>query len=287
MSQLGFRFYLLWQTNKTGSYSTRASRKKLLNLIADQLIAGGYKLTDPSGLKPKHIEYLVQRWMAEKLSASTIKNRMSQLRWLAKQIDKPNIVAKNNDSYLIPLRQNKPEGKAKLLDRQKLALIKDPHTRFSLRLQEQFGLRREECIKFMVSYADRGDHIALKSSWTKGGRARVVPITRDSQRQLLNEIKVFAGGKSLIRSDRNYAQQLRVYETQTIAAGLTNNHGLRHQYARDRYKELTGWNCPAEDGPHRVDLELALIQLDVDARLQVAKELGHTRFSITYAYLGS
>ena len=68
MSQLGFRFYQLWQTNKTGSYSTRASRKKLLNLIADQLIAGGYKLTDPSGLKPKHIEYLVQRWMAEKLS---------------------------------------------------------------------------------------------------------------------------------------------------------------------------------------------------------------------------
>lgn len=53
------------------------------------------------------------------------------------------------------------------------------------------------------------------------------------------------------------------------------------------YKELTGWNCPAEGGPHRIDLELALKQLDVDARLLVAKELGHTRFSITYAYLGS
>lgn len=211
MSQLGFRFFQLWQTNKTGSYSTRNSRKKLLNLIADQLIAGGYKLTDPSGLKPKHIDYLVQRWMAERLSASTIKNRMSQLRWLATQIDKKNIIAKSNDSYLIPLRQNKPEGKAKTLDKQKLALINDPHTRFSLRLQEQFGLRREECIKFMASYADRGDHIALKSSWTKGGRARVVPITRDSQRQLLNEIKVFAGGKSLIRSDRNCANWRAVF----------------------------------------------------------------------------
>lgn len=287
MSQLGFRFYQLWEKNKSGSFSTRASRKKLLNLIADQLIAGGYKLKDPAGLKPKHIEYLVQRWTAEKLSASTIKNRMSQLRWLAGQIEKPNIVAKSNDAYMIPQRQNKPEGKAKLLDHQKLALVTDPQTKFSLRLQEQFGLRREECIKFNVSYADRGDYIALKASWTKGGRARTVPITKESQRQLLDELKRFAGGQSLIRSDRNYAQQLKVYESQTAAVGLNKNHGLRHQYARERYKELTGWPCPANGGPHRVDLELVAKQVDIDVRYLIAKELGHSRFSITYTYLGS
>lgn len=40
----------------------------------------------------------------------------------------------------------------------------------SLQLQQAFGLRREESIKFQPRYADRGDHIALKGSWTKGGR---------------------------------------------------------------------------------------------------------------------
>ena len=37
----------------------------------------------------------------------------------------------------------------------------------SLELQQAFGLRREEAIKFIPSFADRGDHLVLKASWTK------------------------------------------------------------------------------------------------------------------------
>lgn len=48
-------------------------------------------------------------------------------------------------------------------------------------LQAAFGLRREEVIKFQPSYADRGDRIALKGLWTKGGRERTVPITTTVQ----------------------------------------------------------------------------------------------------------
>jgi hypothetical protein len=46
----------------------------------------------------------------------------------------------------------------------------------SLRLQAAFGLRREEAVKFQPSYADRGDRLALKASWCKGGRAREIPV---------------------------------------------------------------------------------------------------------------
>ena len=47
----------------------------------------------------------------------------------------------------------------------------------SLELQQAFGLRREEAMKFQPSFADQGDHIRLKGSWTKGGKAwvRVLP----------------------------------------------------------------------------------------------------------------
>jgi len=287
MSQLGFRLYQLCKSDRSGSYSTRASRLKVLNLVADQLTFGGYKLKDPSGLKPKHVEYLIHKWQSENLSASTIKNRMAVLRWTAQQIGKPNIIAKSNDAYMIPRREHKPEGKAKVLDHQKLANITDIHTKYSLRLQEQFGLRREECIKFVVSYADQKDHITIKASWAKGGRARTVPITSESQRQLLNELKAFAGGQALIRSDRNYVEQLRVYEKQTQSAGICKNHGLRHQYVRERYKALTGWECPANGGPHRKDLELVAKQVDIAVRNQLTRELGHNRFNITYTYLGS
>ena len=56
----------------------------------------------------------------------------------------------------------------------------------SLELQQAFGLRREEAIKFIPDYADQGDHLVLKPSWTKGGKARVIPVRTAEQRAVLN-----------------------------------------------------------------------------------------------------
>ena len=36
----------------------------------------------------------------------------------------------------------------------------------------------------------------------------------------------------------------------TLRAGLSQMHGLRHAYAQNRYEELTGWQCPAVGGPN-------------------------------------
>ena len=79
----------------------------------------------------------------------------------------------------------------------------------SLQLQATFGLRREEAIKFQPSYADRGDYIALKGSWTKGGRERIVPITTAEQRDVLAAHRL-AGTGSLIPADKTYIQQRHV-----------------------------------------------------------------------------
>ena len=111
-------------------------------------------------------------------------------------------------------------------------------------LQVAFGLRREEAIKFNPTYAMQSDHIKLKSSWTKGGRARTVPITSTEQRRLLEEVKALARGGALIPPHLDYVKQLHRYERQIRNAGLSRLHGLRHGYAQRRYLELTGWVCP-------------------------------------------
>ena len=64
-----------------------------------------------------------------------------------------------------------------------MAKVRDEHIRMSLELQQAFGLRREESIKFIPSYADQGDHLTLKRTWTKGGKARVIPIRTEEQRE--------------------------------------------------------------------------------------------------------
>ena len=55
----------------------------------------------------------------------------------------------------------------------------------SLGLQEAFGLRREESIKLRPTWADRGEVLHLKVSWTKGGKERDIPIRTKAQYALL------------------------------------------------------------------------------------------------------
>jgi integrase len=156
----------------------------------------------------------------------------------------------------------------------------------SLALQQAFGLRREEAIKFMPGYANQGDHLILKASWTKGGKARTVPIRTAEQRQLLDRTHKLAGRGSLIPGSRSYVQQLRIYEGQTLRAGLSQLHGLRHAYAQQRYVELTGWKAPAAGGPLSKTLTPEQRDQDREVRLIISKELGHEREQITAVYLG-
>ena len=81
--------------------------------------------------------------------------------------------------------------------------------------------------------------------WAKRvGRPREVPVRNDAQRALLDEARRLVGSGALIPPQRNYRQQLKVYESQTREAGLYRMHGLRHLYALTRYEEITGWKAP-------------------------------------------
>jgi len=157
----------------------------------------------------------------------------------------------------------------------------------SLRLQEAFGLRREESIKFQPRYADRIDHIAIKGSWAKGGRDRKVPITTPEQRTVLDEAHRLVGLGSLIPANKTYIQQRHVYDGQCKAAGLSNMHGLRHRYAQMRYEVLMGWKAPAAGGPSKAQLSNSQRMSDQHARQQISHELGHERLKVTSIYLGT
>ena len=168
-----------------------------------------------------------------------------------------------------------------------MAKVRDQHVRMSLELQQAFGLRREEAIKFIPTYADQGNHLVLKPSWTKGGKARVIPIRTEDQREVLDRAHKLAGKGSLIPGSRNYVKQLRIYEGHTIRAGLSKMHGLRHSYAQHRYEDLTGWKSPAAGGPPSISLDRKQREQDHHARLIISRELGHERRQIVSVYLGT
>ena len=287
MKDLNYQLMKLCKANRDGSYSTQATRRRILDRIANQLHALGYKHMQARSLKPKHVDALVSLWKDQGLSIGTFKNRLSALRWWARKVGKDDIIPKDNDALDIGRRsQVGMESKAWELNEAQLEKISDPYVRLSLRLQAAFGLRREEAIKFRPNYAIKDDHIRLKASWTKGGRTRTVPIRIDEQRQLLEAVRKLARGGALIPPNKNYEEQLHRYERQVRTAGIKNPHGLRHAYAQRRYEELTGWKSPLAGGPASKSLTIEQRALNEGARETISRELGHDRTSITRIYLG-
>ena len=292
MNKLEYGFNHILERNRDGSYATQSNRRRMLSMFADQLKKTGYKTNEmrPSDIKGRHINALVRQWKIDGISAGTMKNRMSNIRWLAEKIGKADMI-KTNATYGIEDRQyitNKDKSlRTDNLDLDKLS----SYVRQSIELQKHFGLRREEAMKFSPEYALGGYDpysapvLRIKPSWAKGGRAREIPITSDAQRNALMAALTLAGDGSLIPADRSYKEHLGHFERETSAIGLGQTHGLRHLYAQNRYRELVGIDCPAVGGI--VDLTDAQKALDLSARQTISNELGHNRLSVTGIYLGS
>jgi hypothetical protein len=288
MRDLNYDFKQICRRNRDGSFGTQADREHMLDLFANQLYEMGVKKLRAQGFKPGHVKLLVDRWLAEELSRGTLKNRMSVMRWLAEKIGKENIVERTNAAYGIPDRIYVTNvSRAKELDLDQLQRIRCPYTKMSLRLEDAFGMRREASIKIVPARAHQGDVLVLKASWNKGGREIRIPIRTPEQRQLLEEAKALAKGKSLVApAYATYRDYLHHFRQECRRAGIHGVHGHRHRYAQRRYHELTGRECPARGGPTSKQLTKKEKAIDRKARETISREMGHGREAITAVYLG-
>lgn len=280
--------------HRDGSHATQANRRAMLKMFAEQLKACGYNThrMTPNDLKGRHVNKLLDLWRKDGVSTGTIKNRMVVLRWWAKKVGNSGAV-QSNDTYNIEKRvyvTNRDKSVSlKDLDLSKI----DENIAQSLRLQDAFGLRREESMKFQPEFAldgqwiDNAKYIVLKPTWTKGKRGRTIPISNENQRKELRKAYALAqkNGGSMIPKEKSYKTHLASFERVTSALGVGQTHGLRHGYAQTRYRELMGFDCPAVGGPRSLTADE--IAKDKEVRLLISSELGHGRIGVTSIYLGS
>jgi len=284
---LNYELKKICRRNKDGSFTTQANRERMLSQIADQLHMLGFHNMKVTSLKQKHVWALVRHWQEKGISAATIKNRMSALRWWSEKIGKKEVVFKRNDDYKIDRRETVArKSKALVVDDEVINSISDPFVRASVSLQVVFPLRREEAMKICPVKADRGDFLHLDRSWCKGGRERDIPIITSEERKVLDEAKAIAGNGSLIPAHLNYKQQMKLFEKLTHKAGIGHTHGFRHANAQKRFEKEAGFKSPVNGGPKRNEMSDVEKAADDKARLQVSKELGHSRKEVAGAYLG-
>lgn len=165
-------------------------------------------------------------------------------------------------------------------------------------LQRAFGLRfKESCLlspKRALKEAKKHGHITL-SAGTKGGKKRTVPCSEPGLIALERAVLV-QDGRSMVPKGMLYGDFRRECYEQARLAEISF-HPERHAFAQNRYTELTGAPSPIHAGWGRKErivrlsefLSITLdeaTEIDHDARLQIAVELGHNRVGISNAYLG-
>ena len=178
-----------------------------------------------------------------------------------------------------------------------------PVVSIMLELQRELGLRFEESAKIDAEKAYRQaleKSLVKVEAGTKGGRVREVPITSNSQIVALKaaaDYQSFHKIKSMIHNGQSYKdfRNAAYNEIRTLGVAF---HGERHAYAIGRYQDLVGVGAPVVVGIKKPSEHIAYIAkilgvtvkeaglLDYSARLRISVELGHSRASVTRAYLG-
>ena len=275
MRDLNYDLKQLCRHNRDGSYATQADREHLLDQIADQLDEMGFRQMDAHGFKPKHVEKLVERWLAERLAAGHDQEPHERSA-LAGAEDRQGEHRRAHQCRLrhsgSGVRHQRVEGEGP----RRRSAGRDPLTstsgpRCACRPPSGCGARRRS--RSSLAWADRGDTLASKASWNKGGRKREVPIVpRNSGSSLTRPRR--SPGQEPRRArrtppTRDYLRHFR-YECERV--GIHGVHGHRHLYAQRRYQELTGWDCPARGGPTSKQLTKEQKQRDREARLHQPRD---------------
>jgi integrase len=280
------------------SLNTVKARAYIVHQFFNDVRKAGYAVTSVLNLSQKHIAAAVQKWAREGLSASTIQTRMSILRWLAEAVSKPGMVTDATDYGLTEeavartyvAQEDKSWTSHEVLPKEKIKEIYklDVWVGIQLEMASALGLRVAEAIMMRPALCHLGDMLRIDHG-TKGGRTRLVEVRTVEQAEILSHAKEIAQksprgslcppGKKLAQAKNRLYYICRKVGVTKDQLGVTA-HGLRHQYANDRFEEIAG-QPSAVRGGQVVDRER-----NRRARHQVTQDLGHARLSITTAYTG-
>lgn len=287
--------------DKIVSHETMDHRKELLILSMRELRGLGFKLESPHNLQQRHIRALAKSWEERRLAASTIANRISVLRALTIWIGKPSMIQRAADFVTDPstVRRTQASTQDKSWVSNGIdipALIGmveqyDWRVGLQLRLMKAFGLRRKEAVMFRPLKADLGVAIRVRDG-TKGGRERIVLVETPEQHEILAlaKSKVHHVNEHIGHPEHNLQQGIRRFNYVIDRFGITKNglgitsHGLRHQHLNDLYEKIAGVPSPVRSGSLTADLDKLTHDI---ARARVTQEAGHSRLSITSAYIGA
>ena len=285
---------------KTVGIGTIKARASIAHQALNEIRAAGFDIRNLLTIDQRHITAVVNTWIKNNLSASTIQTRFSVLKWLATGLGKRGLIQDSSYYGVEPAaiqrtyvaQVDKSWSSHNVISADKIAEAKaiDIWVGHQLDLMAAFGLRITESVMIRPKKADHGDHLCVEEG-TKGGRTRIIPIDSAVKRKALDEAKELAlrtKRGSMCPPNRTVKKAVRrIHYVAGEKLGITKAalgvtpHGLRHEYANDKYEAISGNPSIVRGGTSILDRAL-----DERARHQVTQDLGHARLNITAAYTG-
>lgn len=288
------------KTNGTkAGHATSSKRRQVLFAGFKTLRALGYRLERVESFGGRHMQALVDHWVGEGLSPSSVQNRLSVFRVFASWIGKNGMIETSTRYVTDPATVRRtsvatsdkswtPRG-FNVADIIGQVHALDPRVAMALELQHAYGLRVRESLMLKPHLADLGQVLDVKRG-TKNGRPRTLRIEREDQRDVLDRAKALVGSpdesiagpaelRALHQVRNHYYSVVRKVGIR-CELGITS-HGLRHEAANAYFAGKAGYSSPVQGGPAPTDKATERF-----ARLQTAEHLGHSREDVTTHYLG-
>jgi integrase len=272
-------------------------------------------LANLSDMNRKRMVACVDYWWNEQdLEVGTINDRVSVIRRFMAMVGKPDTIPSDavwrrvlqDNGIDLPKRDNvlKMEKGWVDLGIDPCSIInaiakEEPVCGIWLELEWRFGFRLNEVVQVQPARSLKGEFILIERG-TKGGKTRQVPFSSNPERAALQRAvferaikmaeKLPKGiltirGRNLEQAKSRMEYLMRKYGATKDQLGITG-HGLRHQFACDLFKDLTGLPAPVlkqlPDSAYLAKRELVHAAL-----LEVARQMGHERVSISAAYVSS
>lgn len=309
------RFYAGQVSNRLEDPMKVLSEKSKFNIrsesvsIAEDFKRAGVKTKLVKQLNLEDFKKVAEYWKSKGYTAGTMQNKASALRAICNAAGNENIKNINNGELGIVSRNvlnpNNLNGAA-VISEKSLKKIKNPEVSAALRLEAAYGLRREESAHVVfeltkghvVTAPGKENILTMKGSWCKNGRQRgkITFNGRPNGELILRDggvvLKQVAESVKGIRIDYRVEQfQRKINYAADKCKKLDNNpdihpHALRHNYAHERYHEITGRDCPAAGGIKYSEMSSKEQKQYHSAAKIISEELGHSRETISRTYIG-
>ena len=273
--------------NRQGSFRTKdryyEACKRFCGYLADE-----YHLQKLSNISGKHLVGYVLYLQEHGKSASTIKTDLAAIRFFHDKVSNPKYALPTNSELGVELERRRFGGVDRTWSTEEFnhmlgRALAAEHWDYilALYLARYAGLRIHECFRIDTATAERAlreNAITIKG---KGGKVRTVPINEQIAVAMRKQLdRTFRGQKLLVPDDMHTDRAINLlqlfimkHRDEVRDAGSDRPltfHGLRHTYAAEKYRELTGSGKSA-----------------LDAHFAVSRLLGHERADVTNIYLAS